>query len=229
MRKGMAVAGGGLSLAALALSSAQFYHVSAAQFGPGAFLLTIPKHVGAGLAPLVGAAGAAGTACTLAALASGRAETADRRGPNFPLLGLGAGLAAVGLSAVYMQEAAAAHGDFAAAFGADWQERIPLPLRRGLLPRRWTFNLRAAPGVRVERDVVFATVPGALSSTVPGAPPSTVPGTGSSTGRKLLADVWSPPAGVGPSGLGLIYLHGGGYSAFDKGGPTELWFRHLAG
>ena len=25
----------------------------------------------------------------------------------------------------------------------------------------------------------------------------------------------------------LLYLHGGGYSAFDKGGPTETWFRHL--
>ena len=46
--------------------------------------------------------------------------------------------------------------------------------------------------------------------------------------RKLLADVWSPPDGVTPSGLGFIYLHGGGYSAFDKGGPTEPWFRHLA-
>jgi len=43
-----------------------------------------------------------------------------------------------------------------------------------------------------------------------------------------LADLWSPPDGVAPSRLGFIYLHGGGYSAFDKGGPTELWFRHLA-
>lgn len=48
------------------------------------------------------------------------------------------------------------------------------------------------------------------------------------TDRKLLADVWSPPDSVAPSGLGFIYLHGGGYSAFDKGGPTEPWFRHLA-
>ncbi len=217
MREVIAAAGGGLSLAALALSSAQFYQVSAAKFGPGAFLLTIPKHIGAGLAPLVGAAGAAGAACSLAALRLERDEKPARRGLSFAAVGLGAGLAAAGLSAVYMQKATAAHGDFAAAFGADWQERIPPQLRRGLLPRRWTWNLRPAPGVRVERDVVFATVPG----TVPGALPGTE--------RKLLADVWSPPAGVAPSGLGLIYLHGGGYSAFDKGGPTELWFRRLAG
>jgi acetyl esterase/lipase len=40
--------------------------------------------------------------------------------------------------------------------------------------------------------------------------------------------VESPPDGVAPSGLGFIYLHGGGYSTFDKGGSTEPWFRHLA-
>ena len=211
------IAGGVLSLAALALSSAQFYQVSAAKFGPGAFLLTIPKHIGAGLAPLVGAAGAAGAACSLAALRLERDEKPARRRLSFAAAGLGAGLAAVGLSAAYMQAAAAAHGDFAAAFGADWQERIPPQLRRGLLPRRWTLNLRPASGVRVERNVVFAAAADTGASAGPG------------TGRKLLADVWSPPADVAPSGLGLIYLHGGGYSAFDKGGPTELWFRRLAG
>jgi acetyl esterase/lipase len=76
-----------------------------------------------------------------------------------------------------------------------------------MLARRWAWNLSTAPGAHVERDVAFATVPG--------------------TDRRLLADVWSPPHGVAPSGLGFIYLHGGGYSAFDKGGPTEPWFRHL--
>jgi acetyl esterase/lipase len=77
-----------------------------------------------------------------------------------------------------------------------------------MLAQRWTWNLSVPPGAQVERDLAFATVPG--------------------TDRKLLADVWSPPDGVAASGLGFIYLHGGGYSAFDKGGPTEPWFRHLA-
>jgi acetyl esterase/lipase len=76
-----------------------------------------------------------------------------------------------------------------------------------MLARRWTWNLSVAPEAHIERDLTFATVPG--------------------TNRKLLADVWSPPEGATASGLGFIYLHGGGYSAFDKGGPTELWFRHL--
>jgi acetyl esterase/lipase len=38
----------------------------------------------------------------------------------------------------------------------------------------------------------------------------------------------SAPAGVQPSGLALIYRHGGGHASMDKGGPTEPWFRHLA-
>ena len=83
-----------------------------------------------------------------------------------------AGLAAAAMSAVYTQQILAARGDFAAAFGADWQERIPAQLQGGLLPQRWTWKLAAAPGVHVERDVVFATVPG--------------------TDRKLLADMSGP-------------------------------------
>ena len=102
----------------------------------------------------------------------------------------------------------ASSGNFAEAFGSDWQEQIPSQLKGGMLAQRWTWKLAPAHGVHVERDVAFATVPG--------------------TDRKLLADVWSPPDGVAPSRVGFIYLHGGGYSAFDKGGPTELWFRHLA-
>jgi acetyl esterase/lipase len=119
-----------------------------------------------------------------------------------------AGLAAAAINAVYTRQVVASRGDFAAAFGADWQEQIPSQLRSGMLPQRWTWTLPVAPGAHVERDVAFATVLG--------------------TDRKLLADVWFPPDGVAPSGLGFIYLHGGGYSAFDKGGPTEPWFRHLA-
>jgi hypothetical protein len=76
----------------------------------------------------------------------------------------------------------ASRGNFAAAFGADWQEQIPPQLKVGMLARRWTWNLSAAPGAHVERDLAFATVPG--------------------TDRKLLADVWSPPDAIAPSRLG---------------------------
>jgi acetyl esterase/lipase len=138
-----------------------------------------------------------------------RPNLAGTRAPGLgtPLVAL-AGLTAAALSAVYVKDAVASSSNFAEAFGADWQERIPSQLKGGMLARRWTLNLPVAPGAHVERDVAFATIPG--------------------TDRKLLADVWSPPDGVAPSGLGFIYLHGGGYAAFDKGGPTEPWFRHLA-
>jgi acetyl esterase/lipase len=210
LARAAAIVGGILSFSALALGSAQFYRVSAATLGPGAFLLTIPKQLGGALAPFLAVAGAAGAACGLAALWLGRdrgAQTAKRPGLGASLVVV-AGLAAAAMSAIYTQQILAARGDFAAAFGAGWQERIPAQLRGGLLPQRWSWRLPAAPEVQIERDVTFATVPG--------------------TERKLLADLYSPPAGVAPTGLGFIYLHGGGYSAFDKGGPTEPWFRHLA-
>jgi acetyl esterase/lipase len=209
------IAGGILSFSALALGSAQFYQVSAAKLGPGAFLLTIPKILSGALAPSLAVLGVAGAALGLSApwLERGWTSKAPKQ-PGSSVAGLGAsvivlgGLVAAVINVAYTQQVMAARADFAGAFGADWQEHIPSQLRDGLLPQRWTWRLAAAPGVRIERDVAFATVPG--------------------TGRQLLADVYSPPRGVAPSGLGFIYLHGGGYSAFDKGGPTAFWFRHLA-
>lgn len=208
------VTGGILSFTTLALSSAQLYSVWGAKLGPGAFMLSIPKHVCGAFAPFIAAAGAAGAASGLLALwlRRGKApetatKTAKRPGLAGPLIVL-AGLSAAAMSVVYTQQVIASRADFAAAFGVGWQEQIPARLKDGMLARRWTWKLPAAQGAHVERNVAFAVVPG--------------------SDRELLADVWSPPDGVAPSGLGFIYLHGGGYSAFDKGGPTEFWFRHLA-
>lgn len=212
------IVGGTLTFSALALSSTQFYRVSGATLGPGAFMLSIPKILSGSLAPFVGVAGAVGAACGLSArwlARSRRPESAKEPTPagkrtlgRSPSLTVLAGLTAAAMSAIYTKQVVTTPADFAAAFGADWQEQIPANLRDGLLPRRWTWRLAVTPGAHVERNVAFATIPG--------------------TDRELLADIWSPPDGVAASGLGFIYLHGGGYSAFDKGGPTELWFRHLA-
>jgi acetyl esterase/lipase len=190
-----------LSFSSLALGSAQFYKVSSARLGPGAFMLSIPKVLAGSLAPFLSVAGAAGAALGLSALWLERGKL-PRKAHVL------AGLTGATLNAVHTQRVAASRGDFAEAFGADWQEQIPPHLKGGMLARRWTWHLPVAPGAHVERDVAFASVPG--------------------TDRTLLADLWRPPDGVAPSGLGFIYLHGGGYSAFDKGGPTEPWFRHLA-
>jgi acetyl esterase/lipase len=205
------IAGGILSFSALALGSAQLYRVSGRKLGPGAFMLSIPKILSASLAPYLAVEGALGAALGLAALRleQGKAHPAARRpGPGAPLLVL-AGVTGAALNALYTQQViAASRANFAEAFGSGWHGQIPAQLQGRMLARRWTWHLPIPPGAHVERDIAFATVPG--------------------TDRKLLADVWSPPDGVPPSGLGFIYLHGGGYSAFDKGGPTEPWFRHLA-
>jgi hypothetical protein len=52
--------GGILSFSSLALGSAQFYKVSSARLGPGAFMLSIPKVLGGSLAPFLAVAGALG-------------------------------------------------------------------------------------------------------------------------------------------------------------------------
>ena len=202
MRAAM-IAGGILSFSALALGGTQFYRVSGATLGPGAFMLSIPKILEASLTPLSAVCGLVGVAFGLSAFWLARGKV----GLGPPLIVLG-GLAAAAINAAHAQQIVASSGNFAEAFGIDWQEQIPPQLKGGMLAQRWTWKLSPAHAVHVERDLAFATVPG--------------------TERKLLADVWSPPNGVAPSRLGFIYLHGGGYSAFDKGGPTELWFRHLA-
>ncbi|MGC9468775.1 MAG: alpha/beta hydrolase [Anaerolineae bacterium] len=46
--------------------------------------------------------------------------------------------------------------------------------------------------------------------------------------RPLLCDLWLPSEGVPRSGLGVIYLHGGSWQAFDKDVMTRPFFRHLA-
>lgn len=173
------IVGGILAFSSLALGSAQFYRVSAATLGPGAFMLSIPKILGGSLAPFLAVAGAAGAAFGLSALwlERGRYPKAAKR-PSLAgtrALGLGAplvvlaGLTAATMSAVYTQQVVASSGNFAEPFGADWQEQIPSQLKGGMLTHHWTWNLSVVPGAHVERDLAFATVPG--------------------TDRKLLADV----------------------------------------
>ena len=97
------------------------------------------------------------------------------------------------------------------AFGGSWPERIApetsarmLPTRHGPMPQSPNY----APKPFLERDVVYYTLP---------------------NHRRLLCDVWSPPAGREHSGLAIIYAHGGAWTAFDKDFGTRPLFRHLAG
>jgi hypothetical protein len=107
------MSGGIASYSALALSSAQYYRVSSATLGPGAILLTIPKHVEGALAPFVGVAGAVGAACGLSALWMERGsvpKAARRPSLGAPLIVL-AGLAGAAMSAIYTRQVLASRGD----------------------------------------------------------------------------------------------------------------------
>ena len=55
-------------------------------------------------------------------------------------------------------------------------------------------------------------------------PFATVPG----SDRVLLCDVWHTPDGVAPSGIAMVYLHGGGYAVFDKDLLSRRLFARLA-
>lgn len=111
------------------------------------------------------------------------------------------------LSLRYLRRATAQHDGFERAFGPSWQEKLLPEKSATMLPTRWAWQLPEAPAARFEQDIAFWTLP---------------------DGRKLLADVWQPPAGVQPSGLAVIYFHGSGWHLLDKDFGTRFFFRHLA-
>src|SRR5829696_3776497 len=102
----------------------------------------------------------------------------------------------------------APHPGFAQAFGTAWERAIAPEQQTGMLKRRWTWHLPAAPEPQCQRDVPFWSLPDA--------------------DRRLLCDLWQPPLGVALSGLALVYLHGGAWSLLDKDFFTRPYFRHLA-
>ncbi len=100
------------------------------------------------------------------------------------------------------------HAGFVQAFGPEWEQRIPASQRARMLRARWTPIQRDPPLARWERNVVI--------------------GAHAENGSPLLADLWLPPEGVEPTGLGVIYLHGSGWRYLDKDVGTRRFFAHLA-
>ena len=78
-----------------------------------------------------------------------------------------------------------------------------------MLKRRRSRRLPRVPEPAWTREAPFWTIPGRSD-------------------RRLLADVWEPPAGVERSGTGIVYLYGGSWHFFDKGVLTRPLFRQLA-
>lgn len=97
---------------------------------------------------------------------------------------------------------------FAEAFGENWERSIPQGLEAKMLPSHWTWRISPPPEIEPRRDVPFATIP--------------------STERRVLCDLWLPPAEVDRSGLAFLYLHGSGWYLGDKDLGTRFLFRHLA-
>jgi acetyl esterase/lipase len=124
-------------------------------------------------------------------------------------LALPAGLFGLAASARYVWAVAGSAGDFGRAFGPDWRERIPPHRLATMLGGRWSWRPALGRAARVETDIAFWSVPGC--------------------DRRLLCDIWQPPAGVARSGLALVYCHGSGWHWSDKDRGTRPMFRHLAG
>jgi acetyl esterase/lipase len=145
-------------------------------------------------------------------LAAALAPTLGLVGALGGLLGLlrrdwklaGAGLAGASMAAEYLATIPNSQDQFTAAFGADWQARVPASLRS----QRWSLLARAPHQANWQRNVVY--------------------GRNSGTGRELWADLWGPPPGVWPSGLAAIYVHGGAWRVGDKDLGTRTFFRRLA-
>jgi hypothetical protein len=129
---------------------------------------------------------------------------------GYPLL-VGLNLLIGGIAAFqsirFIQRVTAPHLEFEKVFGVDWRERINPRLLRRLPKRRWPIYRRASPQPCWERDVAFWNIAGAE--------------------RKLLCDLWFPLDTVLPSGLAVIYLHGGAWCVLDKDVGTRPFFRHL--
>lgn len=100
------------------------------------------------------------------------------------------------------------HKGFENAFGADWSDQISPEQARHMIQKRWTWflKMKESPGTVWERDVVYWTIP--------------------DKDRQLLCDVWSRNDGT-VSGLGIIFIHGGGWTSMDKDMLTRPFFRHL--
>ena len=156
-------------------------------------LLVFPKLVVGALAPFTALIGALGAGLGLLA--------------NAPLAVLAGTLGAV-MSASHVRRVTAPQPGFEQAFGSQWERAIAPEQKTGMLQRRWTWHMPAAPEPRWQRDVPFWTIPG--------------------TDRTLLCDLWQPPSGTTPSGLAFVYLHGSGGVMLDKDFGTRPLFRHLA-
>lgn len=190
-----------LAVAALLLSALRLFALKPL-VGPIAAILLVPfRLLSEALAPVTAVLGTLGALLGLL------------RGDYLGLL-MG-GLASV-LSVVHIRVVTRPHDGFLRAFGPDWRREIcekpPPDTRERMLARRWNGLQWPAPAPRWQRDLPFWEIPGEVGSEA----------------VALLCDLWQPPRSTQPSGLALVFFHGGGWHQYDKDSLTRPLFRHLA-
>jgi len=122
---------------------------------------------------------------------------------------MGAGMLAAGAATKFVTDIPSSEDGFEQVFGPGWQEQVPESLKPRMLPRRLSV-LAPAPGATIwQQDIVYGKSP--------------------ATDANLLADVWEPHLSTPRSGLGLVYVHGGGWRIGTKDMGTRPFFRQLAG
>lgn len=125
------------------------------------------------------------------------------------------GTAGTILSVQFLRRMAAPHYGFERAFGKERCNQIQPELASRMLHRRWTWQLPSTPKPRIENRVPYRILPG---------------NNGGPT-RQLLCSIWRPSENLTPSGLAVVYLHGGGWRhGFERdqfAKHTRTFFRHL--
>ncbi|MCZ7545383.1 MAG: alpha/beta hydrolase [Anaerolineae bacterium] len=121
-----------------------------------------------------------------------------------------AGLAGAAAAARHIRRLAAPHAHFDGAFGPGWRDRIPPALAARMLMYRWPWQLGLLPPrAPYQAHISYAMWP--------------------KTAENRYCDVRLPPDDAPRTGLGVIYLHGGGWHYGDKALGTRPFFKHLAG
>ncbi|MCA9951256.1 MAG: alpha/beta hydrolase [Anaerolineales bacterium] len=108
----------------------------------------------------------------------------------------------------YVRRVVAPHDGFASAFGSDWESRISPELKPRLLAQRWTPFLCEKTAVSCQEDIIY--------------------GYNAQSGTPLLADIWQPAPEIAPTGLAVVYVHGGAWRYGTKNMRTATFFKHLA-
>lgn len=132
-----------------------------------------------------------------------------------PVAALAGAVGAV-FQARYIRNVTRPHRAFEEPFGADWQirlaKKIPAQQRAALLQQRWSWRMPRSTNQPVwDRNMVYHIIPGEM-----GAPDI-----------HLECDLWLPPERIPPTGLSILYVHGGGYYTTQKDFGTRPFFRHL--